>query len=136
MSVAFKRGRAGSPGSARAVQIQTAPSRLSTAAKTALEAGPNLLSVISYWEVTLKCAKGALDIDDPELWWQDALFRLTATPLSLRPEHVSGVNRLPLHHKDPFDRVLIAQAIAEHLTLLTSDRDISRYASQDLTVIR
>jgi PIN domain nuclease of toxin-antitoxin system len=113
-----------------------APGRLSVAAKTALETGPNLLSVVSYWEVTLKCAKGALDIDDPELWWQDALVRLTATPLLLRPEHVSGVNRLPMYHKDPFDRVLIAQATVENLTLVTSDRDISRYASQDLKIIR
>lgn len=113
-----------------------APDRLSTAAKAALESGPNLLSVVSYWEVTLKCGKGALDIDDPESWWQDALVRLMATPLLLRPEHVSGVNRLPQHHKDPFDRVLIAQAIAEKLTLVTSDREISRYASQELKVIR
>lgn len=113
-----------------------APGLLSTAAKTDLETGPNLLSVVTYWEVTLKCAKGSLDIDDPELWWQDALFRLTATPLALRPEHVSGINRLPHHHKDPFDRVLIAQAVVENLALVTSDREISRYASQDLKVIR
>jgi PIN domain nuclease of toxin-antitoxin system len=113
-----------------------APGRLSRAAKAALEAGPNLLSVVSYWEVTLKCAKGALDIDNPELWWRDALVRLAAMPLVLRPEHVSGVNRLPMHHKDPFDRVLIAQATAEKLALVTSDRDMSCYASQDLKIIR
>lgn len=113
-----------------------APGRLSTAAKTALETGPNLLSVVTYWEVTLKCAKGALDIDDPREWWQDALVRLTATPLALRPEHISEAHRLPQHHKDPFDRVLVAQAVAENLALVTSDRELSRYASQDLKVIR
>lgn len=61
---------------------------------------------------------------------------MTATPLALRPEHVSEAHRLPMHHKDPFDRVLIAQAIAEDLALVTSDRGISRYASHDLKVIR
>jgi PIN domain nuclease of toxin-antitoxin system len=79
---------------------------------------------------------GTLDIDDPALWWRDALVRLAAMPLVLRPEHVSGVDRLPMYHKDPFDRVLIAQATAEKLALVTSDRDVSRYASQDLKIIR
>jgi PIN domain nuclease of toxin-antitoxin system len=80
--------------------------------------------------------KGALDIDDPEEWWRDALVRLTGAQLALRPEHVSQLNRLPQHHKDPFDRILIAQAVAENLAFVTSDREISRYASQDLKIIR
>jgi PIN domain nuclease of toxin-antitoxin system len=113
-----------------------APTRLSSAVKAAIDAGPNYLSVITYWEVTLKCAKGALDIDDPPEWWQDALNRLAATSLLLRPEHISAVHDLPSHHKDPFDRVLIAQATAEGLNLVTRDREMARYASHDLTVIR
>ena len=113
-----------------------APRRLSAAVRTAIEAGSNVLSVVSYWEVTLKCAKGTLEIDDPEAWWESALDQLRATPLPLRQEHITALHRLPPHHKDPFDRVLIAQAITEKSALLTSDREISRYASQHLKVIR
>jgi Uma2 family endonuclease len=53
---------------------------------------------------------------DPRTWWLDTLVRLAATPLALRPEHVSEVCGLQPIHKDQFDRMLIAQAVAEHLT--------------------
>ena len=98
--------------------------------------GPNFLSVVSYWEVVLKNAKGALGIDDPREWWQDALERLAATPLVLRAEHISALASLPAHHKDPYDRVLIAHATAEKLALITSDRDIVRYATKELKIVR
>lgn len=113
-----------------------APDRLSDAARAAIVAGPNVLSVVSYWEVVLKSMKGTLDVPDPRLWWEDALDRLTATPLLLRPEHISGVYTLPPHHKDPFDHVLIAQAIAEGLSIVTSDADFALYASKSLRIVR
>lgn len=113
-----------------------APSRLTAAAMRAIESGPNLLSVVSYWEVALKCAKGSLELDDPHQWWQDALAHLAATPLLLRPEHITALNRLPMHHKDPFDRVLLAQAMVEELVLVTSDRELHRYASARLRIVR
>jgi PIN domain nuclease of toxin-antitoxin system len=53
----------------------------------------------------------------------------------LRPEHVAEVYTLPPIHKDPFDRVLIAQATVEQLTLLTTDGEIPRYASGRFRVI-
>jgi PIN domain nuclease of toxin-antitoxin system len=113
-----------------------APDRLTAAARAAIQAGPNLLSVISYWEVTLKCAKGLLDLDDPRQWWEDALERLAATTLLLRPEHISAVHHLPMHHKDPFDRVLLAQAMVEEVALVTSDREMAKYSSVRLRVVR
>ena len=67
--------------------------------------------------------------------WLDALGQLAATPLVLRPEHVSEVSALPPIHKDPFDRILIAQAIVEDQTLVTKDEEISRYASERFRVI-
>lgn len=112
-----------------------APERLSQALRQAIDSGPNALSVVSYWEVILKSMKGNLEVGDPRTWWRDALEQLAATPLSLRPDHVAEICNLPPLHQDPFDRALIAQAIAEDLTLLTTDGWIPRYAGARLRVI-
>ena len=50
------------------------------------------------------------------------------TILSVGYEHVLGINKLPFHHNDPFDRLLISTAIAENITLLTADENIQKYA--------
>lgn len=109
---------------------------LSSVAKTAVATGPNFLSVVCYWEVVVKTMKGKLDVGDPLTWWREALDQLVATPLALRPEHVDAVLSLPPIHHDPFDRVLIAQAIAEGLTLVSGDDKVARYASKSLKIIR
>jgi len=111
------------------------PEELTASARKALLSGPNFLSVISYWEVMLKSMKGTLDVGDPRAWWFDALDQLVATPLPLRPQHIAGVYTLPPIHKDPFDRMLLAQAAAEGLALVTMDSEIARYASKDLRVV-
>jgi PIN domain nuclease of toxin-antitoxin system len=112
-----------------------APARLSAAARAAILAGPNMLSVVSYWEVMIKNMKGALDVGDPRSWWRDALHQLAAAPLPLRAEHVAGVYSLPPHHKDPFDRVLIAQAIADRLVFVSSDAEAAKYSSAGLQLV-
>jgi PIN domain nuclease of toxin-antitoxin system len=108
---------------------------LSTAAKAAIASGRNSLSVVSYWEVMIKTMKGKLDVGDPRIWWQDALVHLSATVLLLKPDHVAAIRRLPLIHKDPFDRALLAQAMVEGLTLVSSDAEIARYASKSLRIV-
>ena len=108
---------------------------LSALARAAIAAGPNYLSLISYWEVVLKSMKGTLDVGDPRTWWSEALEQLAATPLPLRPQHIAGVCALPAIHKDPFDRMLIAQATAEKLTLVSMDGKVARYASKTLRVV-
>ena len=113
----------------------TQPEALPSAVRTAVLAGPNVVSVVSYWEVLLKSMKGNLNVGDPRTWWLDALGQLAATPLLLRPEHLAGVSALPPLHKDPFDRVLIAQAMVEDLDLVTVDGEIPRYASEQLRVV-
>lgn len=113
----------------------TEPGTLSSRVRKAILAGPNVLSVVSYWEVLLKSMKGTLQVGDPRSWWQEALEQLAATPLALRPGHVAGVFTLPPLHKDPFDRILIAQAAAEDLTLVTTDSEIRRYASTRFRVV-
>ena len=113
----------------------TEPSRLPAAVRSAILAGPNYFSVVSYWEVMLKSMKGNLDVGDPRAWWTDALEQLAATPLPLRPDHIAEVYALPPIHKDPFDRALIAQAAVEGLRLVTTDSEIPRYASDRVKVL-
>jgi PIN domain nuclease of toxin-antitoxin system len=110
-------------------------SSLSASARAAIAEGPNVLSVISFWEVMIKSMKGKLDIGDPRAWWFDALDQLAATPLILRPEHIVAVYGLSPIHKDPFDRILIAQATVEGLALVSMDSEITQYASQNLRVV-
>ena len=112
----------------------TKPSSLKRGLRRAIEAGPNVLSTVAYWEVLLKTMKGLLEVDDLRTWWSDALEQLAATPLLLRPEHVTELRTLAPIHKDPFDRMLVAQAAVEGLTLLTTDRDVRRYASDRVRI--
>jgi PIN domain nuclease of toxin-antitoxin system len=114
----------------------TEPAALSPAVRDALLGGPNVLSVVAFWEVLLKSMKGTLDVGDPRIWWLDALEQLAATPLALRPEHIAAVYGLPAIHQDPFDRALIAQASVEDLELVTTDAEIPRYASARFRVVR
>ena len=113
----------------------TAPERISPEVRREIEGGAVYLSVISYWEVLLKSSKGKLDVGDPRAWWPDALDKLTATPLPLRPEHISEVYNLEPIHQDPFDRVLIAQATVEDMALVTTDGEIPKYASARFRVL-
>ena len=108
---------------------------LSAVAKAAVATGPNFLSVVSYWEVMIKSMKGTLEVGDPRVWWQEALEQLSAAVLPLRPSHISALHGLPPIHKEPFDRMLIAQATVEGLALVSSDAEIGRYASKSLRVV-
>ena len=105
------------------------PARLLPKARSAIEKGSCLLSVVSYWEVILKAMKGTLDVGDPREWWRETLEELALQPLPFRPAHIGEIFNLPAIHQDPFDRALIAQATVENLTLITADRAIPRYAS-------
>jgi len=113
----------------------SAPERLSSAVCAAMDAGPNVMSVISYWEVVLKAVKGKLDVGNPRVWWETALADLAATAMPLRPAHIAAIFDLPAVHQDPFDRALIAQATVENLTLVTTDGEIPLYAGVQLRVI-
>jgi PIN domain nuclease of toxin-antitoxin system len=112
-----------------------APDKLSGAARALIQRGRNNFSVVSYWEVMLKVAKGKLEVGDPRVWWETALSDLAATALPFRADHVAEIYQLRPIHQDPFDRALIAQATAERLTLVTIDGEIPKYASDRLKVI-
>jgi PIN domain nuclease of toxin-antitoxin system len=87
------------------------------------------LSLVSVWEVAIKAAKGKIEgIGDPSVFVRTRLRRQQVSPLGISLDHVLAVASLPQHHGDPFDRLLIAQAQAESLTIVTSDRQIAQYA--------
>jgi PIN domain nuclease of toxin-antitoxin system len=98
-------------------------------AAAALRVAPEAcVSVVSPWEVGIKAASGRLRLDQPTLPWFEALLtrhRLHEVPLDSRL--VCAAAALPPIHRDPFDRVLVALAQAQSLTILTSDRLISQY---------
>ncbi|MER8466032.1 type II toxin-antitoxin system VapC family toxin [Mesorhizobium sp. M1396] len=81
-------------------------------------------SAASIWEIAIKRSIGKLAAPDdlPTL-----LPRMQFQPLAVTLQHADAVSGLPHHHGDPFDRLLIAQAQLENLTILTSDRHFARY---------
>lgn len=83
-----------------------------------------LVSAASVWEIAIKRSLGKLVIDPS---WARALTRLDLTPLPVTAEHAARVDDLPWHHRDPFDRLLIAQTDVEDATLVTSDRQLDAY---------
>jgi PIN domain nuclease of toxin-antitoxin system len=106
------------------------PGRLSEAAR-AIWQDPNKLiavSVVSYWEIAIKAKKGVFQIDDIEEWWKLRVLPFSdLETLPIRQEHVSDLIRLPEIHKDPFDRMLVAQARTEDMSLVTCDPIIQSY---------
>ncbi len=86
------------------------------------------LSIASYWEICIKLSLGKLTL--PENWQDTADLAMTINAIHWLPiekTHCLEVLKLPHHHKDPFDRLLIAQARAEGLTLLSADPNFGRY---------
>lgn len=82
------------------------------------------ISAASIWEISIKRAQGRLSVPD------DLLDRVRASaiePLAVTMEHGWLAGGLPMHHTDPFDRAIVAQAISEGLTIVTSDRRIREY---------
>jgi PIN domain nuclease of toxin-antitoxin system len=106
------------------------PERLSPRARRRIESGENIVSVASYWEVVIKTQKGLLTIADLASWWRQATELVSARVLPIRASHVTTLAALPMLHKDPFDRILIAQSIAERLDLVTNDGPIKEYSMQ------
>lgn len=106
------------------------PERLSLRARRLVDTGENVVSVASYWEVVIKSQKGLLSISDLPTWWRRATDLTAARVLHIRGSHLTALAALPLVHKDPFDRILIAQAVAEGLRFVTNDAVASDYPVQ------
>jgi PIN domain nuclease of toxin-antitoxin system len=105
------------------------PQRLSAKARALLLDPSNQLvfSSASLWEITIKNGLERSDFNvDPRRLWRMLLVN-GYRELSITSEHTVAVNDLPLLHKDPFDRILVAQARIEGLTLLTADKMVAKY---------
>jgi PIN domain nuclease of toxin-antitoxin system len=86
------------------------------------------LSAASAWEIAIKAGLGKLALPaDPVEYVTSRIERTGVLPLPIRHAHALHVARLPPHHRDPFDRLLVAQAQTEKMTLLTADRQLGAY---------
>lgn len=110
--------------------LQASPERLAPEVVSELEDPDNelLLSAASSWEIAIKHALGKLALPEPPARYVPR--RMTASGsrgLAIEHAHSLRVAELPMHHRDPFDRLLVAQAQLEKLTLLTVDRQFEKY---------
>ena len=105
------------------------PGKLSRKARRICESQREtlVLSVASLWEIMIKCGVGGLRIANPARTLPDWVAALGARVLKVEAAHAYHLHGLPPIHRDPFDRMLVAQAMAENLPLLTSDQYIQRY---------
>ena len=106
------------------------PERLGPAAMALLEErrSPLLLSAASSWEIAIKQALGKLELPaPPERFVPEQMAEDGIEPLPIEHAHALRVARLPPHHSDPFDRLLVAQAQLERCSLLTADAQLLDY---------
>ena len=115
--------------------MSLSPERLSVRARRLVEDQENVLylSAASAWEIAIKHALGKLRLPEPpETFVPARIAALAVQPLPIEHEHALRVARLPPHHRDPFDRVLVAQAQIEDVPILTADAALAAY---DVTTI-
>ena len=106
----------------------SAPEKLSLAARNAVASSERFLSVASIWEVLIKVTIGKLPLPVPAGNYLTAKMSANGVSvLSIKLEHVLQIEKLQLHHRDPFDRILIAQSLQEGWPLITSDPVFKRY---------
>jgi len=112
------------------------PRRLSKQARMLIDNPQNevLFSAASLWEVAIKCGLGREDFKVDARLLRRGLLDNGYSELPIMSEHVVATESLPLIHKDPFDRILVAQATVEGIMLLTVDSLVSKYPGPIRTV--
>jgi len=109
--------------------IDDAP-ELSETARQAISNADNecFISVASCWEMAIKSSLGKLSLSKPvDRFVLEQITENGFLMLNIELRHAAKVESLPFHHRDPFDRLLIGQAISDKLTLVTADRMFSHY---------
>lgn len=105
-------------------------SRLSANAKDCMEDPDSdlLFSPASYWEIAIKISIGKYSLpEDFTDFMRDQIDENQLTVLPVSIQHAAAVSSMPFHHRDPFDRLLVAQAIVENVELLSSDEIFDSY---------
>ena len=113
--------------------MQASPERFSASAVRRIEDPDNdlFLSAASSWEIAIKMGLGKLSLPmPPSDYVPDRLLSSGVVGLPIEHGHALHVASLPHHHRDPFDRLLIAQAQIEQLTILPADRQLAQYDVQ------
>ena len=105
----------------------SSPEALGVGAGAALAESPFTASVANFWELILKRGKAGSLVTDPLPWWEKYVVQTGIPALAIRTNHIRALASLPELHKDPFDRILVAQAIADDLTLATKDALLASY---------
>ena len=106
------------------------PSRIPADVEDAITDPSNdvALSVAAVWEIIIKTGLGKLQMPGDVFSWLPAeLSRRNIAVLDVKLQHVVALEHIPLHHRDPFDRVLVAQARVEGLTIVTHNRAFAKY---------
>ena len=105
----------------------SAPQQLPASLRRAIQAAENdvYASLASAWEIAIKAALGKLEFDLRSL--ERTLAATGIQTLDINLQHVARVAELPRHHGDPFDRMLVAQALCESMILVSRDRELKRY---------
>jgi PIN domain nuclease of toxin-antitoxin system len=117
------------------IWLAVGDSRLSDEARACVAEPENqlLLSVASIWEMAIKKSQGRLELTvSLSDFVKDQLAALVTQLLDIRSEHALLVEGLPFHHRDPFDRLLVAQAIRENLIVVGADRSFDKYGVRRL----
>jgi PIN domain nuclease of toxin-antitoxin system len=103
------------------------PEALGVEARAALVEFPFTASVANLWELVLKTRKPGALVADPLPWWEKYVIRSGIPAIAIRTAHIRALAGLPDLHKDPFDRILVAQSLAEGLTLVSKDAMLANY---------
>ena len=112
------------------IWMSSQPNRLSEHSVEVLENEANTVSasLLSFWEIAIKISIGKLDLKPNWIQLLQTFMRNNSvSSLPLRLEHCATLAALPFHHRDPFDRMLVAQAKSESLSLVSQDVVLSRY---------
>ena len=104
--------------------------QLSPQARELISSGDNeiFLSAATAWEIAIKTARGRLTLpEEPARYISERMSLHGFQPLAVQIHHAAQVYKLPLHHADPFDRLLIVQSQVESLPLISVDAEIRKY---------
>jgi PIN domain nuclease of toxin-antitoxin system len=105
------------------------PQLSDTAMKLVMDpANEKLVSPASYWEIAIKISIGKYTLSKPfDVFMQEAIDKNGFGYLHIEPKHTAPLTTLPFHHRDPFDRLLIVQAMVEEIPIVSGDRAFDDY---------